>query len=46
MKTKEKATVKDYIIGVIGLSILAIMLDMAILGITPAELIETIKCYW
>lgn len=45
MKTKDKATTMDYIIGIIGMAILALMIDMAIVGITPAEFIETIRCY-
>ena len=46
MKSSNKTTKFDYFLGIIGLSILAIMLDMAILGITPAELIADIQCYW
>ena len=46
MKTRDKTTTMDWILGIIGMSLLALMLDMSIIGITPAELIETIKCYW
>ena len=45
MKTYSKTTTLDYILGAIGLAILALMLDMAIIGMTPSELIENIRCY-
>lgn len=46
MKTKSKTTVADYIIGIIGMALLALMLDMAITGITPAEFIDDIICFF
>lgn len=46
MKTANKTTTADWILGIIGMALLALMLDMAIIGITPAEMFETIKCYF
>jgi len=46
MKTRSKTTASDWILGAIGMALLALMLDMAIIGMTPAELVENIKCYW
>lgn len=46
MKTKNKTTAADYIIGIIGMAVLALMLDMAIMGITPSELIADIACWF
>lgn len=45
MKSKSKTTAFDYILGIIGMALLALMLDMAIIGMTPHELFENIKCY-
>lgn len=46
MKTQSKTTTMDYILGVIGMALLALMLDMAIMGITPSELIADIACWF
>lgn len=46
MKTHSKTTAADYILGIIGMVLLALMLDMAIMGITPSELISDIACWF
>jgi hypothetical protein len=44
MKTKNKTTVTEYIIGTIGMFLLAMMLCLAITGITPAEFLADVAC--
>lgn len=38
-------TFSDWVIGLIGTALLALMIDMAITGTTFSELYETIICY-
>lgn len=35
----------EWIIGIVLMAIFALMIDMALINMTPAELIENIKCY-
>jgi hypothetical protein len=44
MKINDKATTRDYIFGVIGMFLLAMMLCLAITGITPAEFLSDVRC--
>ena len=39
-------TIAEWIISAVLMFLLALMLDMALIGMTPAELIENIKCYF
>lgn len=44
MKTKDKTTKTEYVIGTIGMALLAMMMCLAITGITPAEFIYDVRC--
>lgn len=39
-------TATEWIFGILAMALFALMCDMAVLGISPYEFIETIKCYW
>lgn len=38
-------TITEWIISAILMFLLALMLDMALVGMTPAEFVENIKCW-
>lgn len=45
MKKQDKTTAMDWALGIIGMALFCIMLDMALINMTPAELVENIKCW-
>lgn len=45
MKQNDKMSGTDWAIGIICMAVFAIMVDMALINMTPAELIENIKCW-
>lgn len=44
MKTINKTTAIEYILGIIGMFLLSMMLVLSIVGITPAQFMADVAC--
>jgi hypothetical protein len=45
MKKQDKMTVMDWVFGILAMFLLALMINMAVVNMTPQELYENLK-YW